>query len=324
MRLAVLDAVRGVACLSVVLFHLAPKNSDWFFLFDKGYLGVYGFFVVSGLVIPLSLNRCGYTRSLAGRFMLKRLLRIHPPYVASIGLVLLLGFMANHLTVSGGGPGWPPSWSAVTANLFYSADIFHFKLLQYSYWTLPLEMQFYIFMACWFPLLVSGVAGIRALALGLCLLAGLLPGNGWLPHFLPCFGFGMLVFMRVSGLLSREALALWLVAYGGLVSACHSIWVGVACLATVLVITQVSMGYAWLSWLGKISYSLYLVHEPVGSFLRRTILRLFSPGLEAQWLAFIGGTAGSLAVAWLFWRMIEVPSMRWASGVAFPRTTSSV
>ena len=324
MRLAVLDAVRGVACLSVVLFHLAPKSSDWSFLFNKGYLGVYGFFVVSGLVIPLSLNRCGYTHSMAGRFMLKRLLRIHPPYVASIALVLLLGLVANHLSVSGGGPGWPPSWQAVTANLFYSAEILHFKLLQYSYWTLPLEMQFYLFIACLFPLLVSGVAGIRAMALGGSLLAGLLPDNGWLPHYLPCFGFGMLVFMQISGSLSHKALALWLVAYGGLVSACHSIWVGVACLATVLVIMRVSKGCSWLHWLGKISYSLYLVHEPVGSFLRRTILRSFSPWVETQWLAFICAIVGSLAVAWLFWRMIEVPSIRWASGVAFARTTSKV
>ena len=60
-----------------------------------GWLGVEMFFVVSGFVIPWALHRGGYRLKDYGRFLLKRVLRLDPPYVLSIALVLGLAYAST-------------------------------------------------------------------------------------------------------------------------------------------------------------------------------------------------------------------------------------
>jgi peptidoglycan/LPS O-acetylase OafA/YrhL len=91
-RLAWLDALRGYAALVVVVFHLSPtvlgtdRHLAIYRHFDLGKYGVLLFFLVSGYVIPMSLERHGSLR----RFWIGRLCRIYPAYLAAIALVLLL------------------------------------------------------------------------------------------------------------------------------------------------------------------------------------------------------------------------------------------
>ena len=63
-------------------------------------LGLYGvsvFFVISGFVIPYSLYRGGYRLPQYGKFVLKRIIRLDPPYLVTIILILALGFLSRVL-----------------------------------------------------------------------------------------------------------------------------------------------------------------------------------------------------------------------------------
>ncbi|MFC7107853.1 acyltransferase family protein [Nonomuraea rubra] len=89
-RLAWLDALRGIGALAVVAEHLLP----WFLPALRPYwfsLGVYGilvFFLVSGYIIPTSLERHGDVRA----FWISRFFRLYPLYLAVIALVLALAW----------------------------------------------------------------------------------------------------------------------------------------------------------------------------------------------------------------------------------------
>lgn len=81
-RLQSLDIVRGFAALAVVLYHysvmlphFAPGAQPIPFAFSRGGYGVHLFFVVSGFVILMSLER-----STARQFLVSRFTRLYPVY----------------------------------------------------------------------------------------------------------------------------------------------------------------------------------------------------------------------------------------------------
>ncbi len=61
-RIAVIEAIRGLAAISVALFHFSVQlEGPVRAIFGYGWLGVDVFFVISGFVIPFSLFGRGYS-----------------------------------------------------------------------------------------------------------------------------------------------------------------------------------------------------------------------------------------------------------------------
>lgn len=52
------------------------------------------FLVISGFIVPYTLHRHGYQVSQFGRSILKRLVRLDPPYLASLALFVGLNYAA--------------------------------------------------------------------------------------------------------------------------------------------------------------------------------------------------------------------------------------
>ena len=90
-RLLFIDGLRGVAALAVLFYHfyynspyletfdaLLPRWLCW--LFGKGWMGVEIFFVISGFVIAHSLGKDRVTPKYAAGFILRRSIRLDPPY----------------------------------------------------------------------------------------------------------------------------------------------------------------------------------------------------------------------------------------------------
>ena len=95
-RILVVEYLRGLAALGVTWFHLTNTyDLNWVRQSGSlGWLGVEVFFVISGFIVPYSIALAYPAYSLRDypNFCARRILRLEPPFVASIILVILLGW----------------------------------------------------------------------------------------------------------------------------------------------------------------------------------------------------------------------------------------
>lgn len=182
-RMGWLDALRGLAALVVVFEHsldvLLPEvrrtAGPWF---DFGRYGVFVFFLVSGYVVPFSLQRRGSVREFwAGRFF-----RLYPAWGVSLALALVLaaaGVTYGLPAALGDRP-----WEAALAHATMLQDLLGVPNAVNVLWTLSYEMVFYLLITAMF---VAGVHrssarvalgfGVGAAILGVALPSGLLASH---------------------------------------------------------------------------------------------------------------------------------------------------
>lgn len=168
-RLAWLDALRGLAALAVVFDHLmfgmlGPVKSYVTPWFAPGLYGVFVFFLISGYIVPASLERKDSVRA----FWVSRVFRLYPIYVVAIvGLVLLTWAGVGSL----GGAGQHPENSALGQLLMMPA-VLHVPDVPYTAWTLSYEMVFYLVLTGLFVTRAHRRSGVSAgFALALAALA---------------------------------------------------------------------------------------------------------------------------------------------------------
>jgi peptidoglycan/LPS O-acetylase OafA/YrhL len=86
--------------------------------------------------------------------------------------------------------------------------------------------------------------------------------------------------------------------------------------ATAVIITFVKIRkIAIFHFFGLISYSLYLVHVPIGG--RVNLGKRFADSEFEFFLISFAGVMLSVFVAYLFYRFIEKPSQKWASAITY-------
>src|SRR5262245_38837846 len=128
-RLEGLDFMRGLASLAVCWFHLtrfhySTPDPRAFALVRRtgeyGWLGVEVFFVISGFVIPYSLYRARYRLRDFFSYLARRIVRLDPPYLAAIAVILTLALLAS---LKSGRPieveARPVDWTRVLLHLGY-------------------------------------------------------------------------------------------------------------------------------------------------------------------------------------------------------------
>ena len=270
-RLDALDALRGMAALAVCWFHLTAGGkhlpAEWLASASSyGHLGVAVFFVLSGFVIPWSLRRTPVTAGAYASFLGKRLLRLHPPFVAACLLVVGLNAVSLHLP---GYRGMLPSNYLLTLSQPLASDFFLVtgirgqEWILVVAWTLALEVQFYVLaglVAPRFPALQRPLGLLAVLTFG-CALVWWFPASCWLFTHLPLFALG---WAAVGLRLDRTAPWPWLMASMacGAVLALHDLPTALTAAGAFAAILLWQQPPArWLTGLGTISYSLYLVHR---------------------------------------------------------------
>ena len=158
-RLLFLDGLRGIAILMVVLFHtfsrwpnLLPYLTQYgdFFLFKFGNYGVQLFFIISGFVILMTLEKCDSF----GEFIYRRWLRLFPAMlIASIIILATAPFLTARPA------GQPVLLNTLPGILFIEPEFFSAifgyvqKPLEGSFWSLFVEMKFYIVAGCFYFML---------------------------------------------------------------------------------------------------------------------------------------------------------------------------
>ncbi|CAI8739008.1 exopolysaccharide production protein ExoZ [Pseudomonas sp. IT-P12] len=352
-RLALVDALRCFAAFWVVLFHLSEGSHiptllatipSWlkYAVFDAGHLGVPVFFVLSGIVMATTTSRVTMNNVNAAHFVARRLIRLAPPYYAAIALGVaviatkrLFGQPAIEM----------PGVTDILAHLVFLQDILGIKNIITVFWTLCIEVQFYIAFALllWLADQAAGSEVFKSrnhFIWASALLALLWPTEiihsiGWKGGFIAfwySFMAGVLCAQTLSGTAQSRFVAM---AYCALIlligvvgDDSFAMAAGLTGLAFCLLINRsVTLGFLTsypVQKMALISYSLYLFHAPVtGTFMR--IYRRFMPaGLASDALATVLIIASCIAFAAIAYVLFERPAIAWSRRIKFRRTDAAV
>ena len=360
-RLAYVDALRGLAATAVVLYHLEynPAMQEllagfyprWLQqIFEHGSLGVEIFFVLSGFVIVYSLRNVVLDRRGAGSFVVRRQLRLDPPYWAMLAIVVVgipvqnaLGL--NHDSIPGPG--------VISLNALYLHNIFDVRQVVGVSWTLCIEIQFYLFLllVAAFPRVVGRVSPSdrsRPSVLGqhmapLLLLTGIASviiahtwsNDDWFIHYWMFFAVGALFCLYVLDVCSwRWAAAMVLIFTGTALATGDQVPMAIAAFIAVAVLAagQANVGVVHrvadtkvLQYLGSRSYSIYLVHQTVLTTVLRVGVKTTGQDHAAAMAWIVLAAIASFVAAELFFRLIEKPSLRISASVkanGLPRVRS--
>lgn len=140
MRIKELDALRGIAALAVVFYHFTTRynqifNKEFICNFSFGWLGVPVFFILSGFVIYLTVNKSKTSLS----FFKKRFLRLYPTYWICLILTLIIECFSS-LSIN------KLSLTNVLVNFTMFQELFNINNLDGAYWSLFPELMFYLIM----------------------------------------------------------------------------------------------------------------------------------------------------------------------------------
>jgi peptidoglycan/LPS O-acetylase OafA/YrhL len=386
-RLRWLDALRGIAALAVVYEHfgafMVPEAKHFTVQWvHAGTFGVMLFFLVSGYIVPASIERRGSIRD----FWIGRVFRLYPAYLLTIVVAVLVGKLGSGLL-----PGQfdDQRSTSLLAHLTMLHEVIGVNSLQGQFWTLAYEMCFYLMVTMVF---VFGVHRFSAeiavlLAGAAAALGGILPdrafatdglslrnltvvtalvmflgivavsnrrrvvvisgaallgvfvlsllgvnqrGSAWEGFIILAVMFtGTAIYRAENGQISRKRAVMAVVTV--LVSAVIAVysvghmwhlvdidtfpeersWLG----GLVLALAFFGVGLllrrrhvpAWLSWLGAISYSVYLLHYAL-IFVFITPIRRLEDNPIPERLAFSALYLATLLVAsWLCYRFVELP-----------------
>lgn len=291
-----LDAMRGVAAISVMLYHFSPFISDGKVL-PSSYLAVDLFFLLSGFVIAHAYDRKIETGMGFGSFLLIRLIRLYPLYLAGTLLGAFYLLIKNRLMPGEYMPMSDIALMLTTGMLFIPlvGDAYHtiFPLNPAS-WSLFFELLVNIaYVLMFFVLskrvLVALIAGSLALLVIAAMLAGTLDFGmtgktiaSGLPRVTFSFFLGVLLCRSMGryqgslGFLQKGywveiAIALTLVIFAIAPDGAGRAPYDLACVV-LLFPAMVAIGAAaptrprlakLYGWLGRISYPIYIIHTPM-------------------------------------------------------------
>lgn len=162
-RVQSIDFLRGVASMSVVLYHVTHANdllsTDGivYNLFKSGGgFGVSVFFLISGYVLPYSLDKSEYSIKNYYFFFVKRIRRIEPVFIASIFLTIYVFYAASQLPTEYWKFGdYKVDFTNFVLHIGYFISFFkNQEWINPVFWSLGVEFQYYLIIGLIFPLLV--------------------------------------------------------------------------------------------------------------------------------------------------------------------------
>lgn len=323
LHFSTLDSLRGIAALSVCLFHFTgatlPKfgNDIARDFFSWGWLGVEIFFVISGFIIPFILIKNKYHLKDIFSFLGKRIVRISPPAYVAMLLTIIQYYLIDFFKLSSNGYVSTLSVEQILHNLTYTIPFTDYKWVNGVFWTLAVEFQFYIIIALVFTVVFK--SNFRFLLLILILTACY-----YLP-FAKSFQFlhhSSLFLMGWAALLQVEkriesSIFLWLLVFLAFVAYFQlGLLPTIFGVATALAIAFLQIKSKVGEFFGKISYSLYLMHILVGWTLEGILIRVMKPDtLPVKMFLLAVCVVGTIALSWVFYKTVECYFIRLADRI---------
>ena len=318
-----IDAFRGIAIVGVLFYHYSLRwTPPWYGTNLYGYqhawpdglvlgaLGVHLFFVISGLVITMTVLRSKG----AIEFLVRRFARLYPAFLVGICLTLAATLIFPI-------PAFRVSPGDVLANLTMNAPLFHRHYVDGAYWSLSIEIKFYTLAALAFALLGErfwmAIAGVAAL--GFALFEFGTTKQILLAPYAPLFLAGMAIWFWLfeekwlpALVLASESLVLYGAYRHNLELPRVSPWLPHLCILSsvgvlvALLALGLNMRMGPLSAIGRVSYSLYLIHQNIGVII---IANLTAIGF-ADFPAFLTAACICITAAALMFQFVEQPGQR--------------
>ncbi|MBC7829709.1 MAG: acyltransferase [Chitinophagaceae bacterium] len=335
-RLLELDALRGIAALFVVFFHFTIFRPEAALGFNLGVTGVDLFFIISGFVIFLTLEKVNTLND----FLVSRVSRLYPAYWICVTITFLLiiiasGFPAFNPNLESLKP--PGAWEYF-ANLTMFQYYVNVQNIDGPYWSLIIELLFYIFMIFIFIIRkLNRIESIGAGILGFIALYSFFLRDIFpfahklfslgipLINYFPLFFSGIIIYkirfyeanikrylllaacflvqvslfddgVRSHGYVSHSQYLMMLVLYFSLFILYVNNFLG-------FIVNKVTL------FLGQISYPLYLIHQFISVDIIIPLLTNYF-GVNFWVAAFIISLGIVILIATLVNTFIEIPAMK--------------
>lgn len=331
-RLAFIDALKAIASQLIVLHHLAfyGPMSDYAqplaatlisWLSQHARIAVQAFLVIGGFLAARTLAREGrLVASSVPALLWRRYLKLALPYFGALLLAILGAALARTLMTNASIPA-APTLPQLLAHLVLLQSILGFDGLSAGVWYVAIDFQLYAMLLA--MLWLARRAGGHAPEVGRLLVVALMLASlfyfnrdagwdNWGLYFFGAYGLGAITYWtgcrpRALGWL---ALIVALVMIALLVD--YRSRIAVALLVAIALGVGRSRGFmeSWprsplIAWLGKISYSVFLVHFPICLVINALFERwvphtpsLQLTGMIMAWLISVAGGA-------LFHRQVE-------------------
>ena len=325
-----IDTLKAVASQLIVLHHLAfygPMSDaayplladgiDW--LYNYGRMAVQVFLVVAGFLAARSLTP-GARDIHPERLTLARYRRLVAPFLvamlAAIASSALAGLWLDHPSVSP-----PPTLLQLVSHALLLHGVLGQESLSAGAWYVAIDFQLYAMLVLSLWLTQRGGEKVTILLIGLLTLLSLFHFNrnadwdNWGLYFFGSYALGILA--RWSTARRQHALR-WLVATT--LIAILALLIDFRLRIAIALATALLLGlgehsglqrkwpdFPLIAWLGKISYSLFLIHFPV-CLLVSAAINHWAPGAPSINLAGMGlAWLLSVTAGGLFYHLVEKP-----------------
>jgi peptidoglycan/LPS O-acetylase OafA/YrhL len=311
------------------------------------------FFVLSGFVLALPYTGKIPRKIEPGPFLIRRVARLYPAYWAVIILALALRFIVFNVHGLAGLSSWtamhwslPVGWMSIARHLFMISPGLQVDEIDPVIWSLIIEMKISIV----FPLLVLIVSRTRRLShalIALALSVALTTPLHFVTHsssswsraaiMAPMFLLGSYLAKyrseAVSVLRKSRTLRVVMAVAGAI--AYSFVWItplhsqgfarfGNACGSGIFILLFLAsprlekLGTGRLTrFLGKVSYSFYLVHLPI----LIALASLLYPRVHSLFAVIAISLMCSLLAAWVIYALVEIPAHNWGKRLAFSVST---
>ena len=315
---AFIDFLRGAAALLVAFVHFYLNTQQFYgsiswyqtaypFIlgqFDIGKFSIGMFFLVSGFLIPYSLDRSQSVYT----FAIHRLFRLYPAYWFSILFNLTLNYFLVFEPF--------PRIETFFANLTMLQGYLRQPDLIGAFWTLQIELTFYIFCVIIFLLRLSSKT--KLVLFGLIVISIIFSILSLFNIHVPMALFIALTLMYCADGLRRQVEninRLWLLAALSLIPICIFAYGDVAARYVLsywaaMIVFRLAHHYQFkffkktiYKFFADISYSVYLLHAPIGIQLSRSI----AANGGSPFFSYSAAFAATILASWVVFRVLEHP-----------------
>lgn len=310
-RLLSLDGLRGIAALSVVIYHYFYRIDEIYSInsneMDWTYFGKYGvhlFFMISGFVIFMSIK--SNTKPIS--FFISRFTRLYPAYFFAVIITFTVVYIF-------GLEGREVSFLQAILNLLMFQEFLGIAHVDGVYWTLTVEITFYFW--CLILILLNRTNFLVLLLFVfsfLSLISELLPSDTYkvlnklfFINYVSFFLLGVLTFKLKSNNDNYKNIGLVILVFSGLfVNHNYQEFIVFVVIYMFFLVGVFEVGrfleLKVFVFLGEISYSLYLIHQNIGYII---MLKIMSMGFS-QFFAAIGAFIVSVFLARFLYKYAEV------------------